>query len=254
MDVHGFLAVRWAAMISQTHRCIFVHVPKTAGQSIEQVFLTQLGLEWKQRAPLLLRRNRDPRKGPPRLAHLRASEYVDLGYCDLDTFSTFYRFSFVRNPWDRIVSFYKYIGSPAEYPFRDFVLHHLRNGLWSRMHWFVRPQTDFLYRDGKLLVDFVGRFESLAEDFTHVAGQLDLPTRELPFVNRSDARRSPAYPAIRRTLKALWPGSPAFGNFGGRPLTRYPDFAAYYDRDTCDVIARLYASDIEAFGYHSPLG
>ena len=66
-------------MISHRHRCVFVHIPKVAGQSIEHVFLGWNGLNWKGRAPLLLRPNEDPRKGPPRLAHLRAQDYVPDG-------------------------------------------------------------------------------------------------------------------------------------------------------------------------------
>lgn len=63
-------------MICHPYRCVFVHVPKTAGMSIEHVFLGLQGLTWEKRSALLLRHNDDPAKGPPRLSHLKASEYV----------------------------------------------------------------------------------------------------------------------------------------------------------------------------------
>src|SRR5687768_14243923 len=62
-------------VICREYRCLFVHVPKTAGMSIEHVFLRLVGLTWETRAPLLLGGNDDPRLGPPRLEHLKASEY-----------------------------------------------------------------------------------------------------------------------------------------------------------------------------------
>ena len=46
-------------MLSHQHKTIFIHVPKTAGQSIETLFLDDLGLKWDQRGSLLLRRSTD---------------------------------------------------------------------------------------------------------------------------------------------------------------------------------------------------
>ena len=54
-------------VISHEHRCVFVHIPKCAGQSIETVFLEDLGLDWSNRSILLLRPNECPDIGPPRL-------------------------------------------------------------------------------------------------------------------------------------------------------------------------------------------
>lgn len=236
-------------MISHPHRCVFVHIPKTAGQSIEHVFLNLLGLTWKQRAPLLLRYNANPELGPPRLAHLRAADYVRLGHMSELQFTDYFRFSFVRNPWDRAVSFYKYIGRPTEHSFRQFAVEVLPNDLWNTMYWFVRPQTEYLYDEGRLMVDFVGRFETLQSDFREVCDRLDLPATDLPFVNLSDSTREKLATSGRRLLKALDPSSPAFLNFRGRPISRHDRFEDYYDDEAWQAIAELYRSDIDAFGY-----
>lgn len=241
-------------MISHPHRCVFVHIPKTAGQSIEHAFLDLLELTWKQRTPLLLRYNANPELGPPRLAHLRAADYVRLGHMSESEFADYFRFSFVRNPWDRAVSFYKYLGRPTECSFRRFAVEVLPNELWNTMYWFVRPQTEFLYDEGRLMVDFVGRFESLESDFREVCNRLELPVDHLPFVNRSDSTRRKLMTSGQRVFKALDPSSPAFLNFSGRPISRHDRFEDYYDDETWQVIADLYRSDIDAFGYRQEPG
>jgi len=236
-------------MISHAHRCVFVHVPKTAGQSIEHVFLDLLGLSWRQRAPLLLRYNARPELGPPRLAHLRAADYVRCGHLSESQFAGYFKFSFVRNPWDRAVSFYKYIGRPAECSFKRFALERLPNALWRSMYWFVRPQAEFLYDEGGLVVDFVGRFENLQSDFREVCSRLGLPESRLPVVNRSDGTQQKLMATGQDLLKAVDPSSRAFGNFRGRPISRFGRFEDYYDDEAWQAIAELYRSDVDAFGY-----
>ena len=59
-------------MISIKHKTIFIHIPKCAGQSIEYLFLKDLGINWDQRINLLLRSKKFNERGPERLAHLYA--------------------------------------------------------------------------------------------------------------------------------------------------------------------------------------
>jgi hypothetical protein len=131
-------------MISHHHKAIFIHIPKTAGQSIERVFLELIGLNWKRRAPLLLRANDEPSLGPPRLAHLRAHEYVEYCYLPQELFDEYFIFSFVRNPWDRVISFYRYLGHSRTHTLHDYV----KEILWRERKdewYFVAPQSKYIY-------------------------------------------------------------------------------------------------------------
>jgi hypothetical protein len=173
-------------MISHQHKTIYVHIPKTAGQSIETVFLSMLGLGWEDRGPLLLRPNQNPKNGPPRLAHLLAKEYYEHHYISRELFDQYYVFSFVRNPWDRAASFYKHLGFASKMSLQTFIMDYLRPAVRAH-HWFVRPQSDFLTDDGEVIINYIGRYEALQQGFNHVLNELGLPHTTLPVVNQSRA-------------------------------------------------------------------
>ena len=231
-------------MICKKHNCVFVHIPKVAGQSIEHVFLKLTNLTWKTRTPLLLRPNDNPELGPPRLAHLKARDYVRCGHMTAEEFASSYKFSFVRNPWDRVVSFYKYLAQREGLEFKEFVLKSLSNNLWKDRYWFVGPQWEFVCdAAGNVMVDFVGRFERLQEDFNQVCQALKLPPLEVPHVNKSKKKR------WRQHLK---PGALLDwlkNREAARPLSGVKRYEEFYDDETRAVVAGLYRKDIELFGY-----
>jgi hypothetical protein len=231
-------------VICHPYRCVFVHVPKTGGISVEHVFLRLVGLTWDTREPLLLRANDDPAKGPPRLAHLKSTEYVSCGYLSQEQFETYFKFSFVRNPWDRMVSEYKYRGHPMRMSFKTWLLGHLPPPGFTDHYCHLVPQHEFIYDgEGRLLVDFVGRFESLQADFDAVCERLGIPRAFLPHENRSleTAPRIRSLKGLKRRVRRwLWTL---------RPKNVYPHYTDYYDEESRAHVARLYRKDIELFGY-----
>jgi hypothetical protein len=225
-------------MICRDHNCLYVHIPKTGGQSIEQFFMDLLNLDWdKDREALLLQGNEDPACGTEKLAHLSASEYVDCSHLSEKEFSGLFRFSFVRNPWSRILSEYRYRNYLHHLSFRDFVLNKLPKPGWDDKYRHVMPQYDMLHnQQGDLLVDFVGRFETLQTDFDQVCEQLGIPNSLLPHRNRSDKKSRGLKRKIRNYLY-----------MNGE--NRYQGMADFYDDETRAAVARYYAKDIETFGY-----
>ncbi len=228
-------------MICREFHFLFVHVPKAAGQSIEQFFLDRLGADWNaDRERFLLQANEDTSRGTEKLAHLSAAEYVDDGYLAREEFDRLFKFSFVRNPWTRILSEYRYRNYFSHRSFRDFVLHKLPRPGWDDQYRHVMPQYDMLHdTDGRLLVDFVGRFESLHDDFRTVCGKLGIENAELPHRNPSDKKSRDTKRKVRNWL---------YFN-GENRINRLADF---YDDETRDAVADYYRKDIQAFGYEFP--
>lgn len=137
-----------------------------------------------------------------------------------------YKFGFVRNPWDRMVSQYFHTMSsktrersdlPVEEHFRQWLAYRGVNSMQTQ------AGVHAMWGMGKLQVDLVGRFEHLREDLEAVAFHTQRPliglnNGELPVVNHGKNR--PSY-----------------------------EWERYYDATTRDVVAAFHKWEIKLFGY-----
>ena len=235
-------------LISHRHKCIFVHVPKTGGTSIEDAFVSELGLSFEERGQLLIGAN-PGNQGPRRISHFTAVELLESGHITRKLFESYFKFGFVRDPWDRAVSTYKYLRIGGE--FKRFACDILPNSLSKSAYfgYFVRPQHAFLYdRNGECLVDFVGRFERLEQDFEIVSDRLELDAT-LPHKNQ---HRSPHIPVKSRLRQAAFGIaalnlSHVMGAFGTKEIRKRP--RDYFDAESAAFVGEFYKDDVNTFGY-----
>ncbi|RLD30825.1 MAG: hypothetical protein DRI70_00010 [Bacteroidetes bacterium] len=228
-------------MISTKHKTIFVHIPKVAGQSIETLFLEDLGLNWDTRQELLLRKKKSHESGPHRLAHLKAKDYVGLGYLEASKYEEYFSFSFVRNPYSRVISLYNYLGYSKIISISSFIKNELSKKV-REDHFFFRPQYDYLYNDGgKLMVDFVGKLEHISEDIEYVLEKSGLEDRKLPHINKSEK-------GLKRGISSLITTPSLLKDL---QLTRLfsKKKISELNKDQKDSIYRIYTKDFEYFGY-----
>jgi Sulfotransferase family len=210
-------------VICHQYKCIFVEVPKTASSSIRAI----LGKAWKPHLNLWQIKNQMEthwtRYGG-RKNRILASLYLLLPEerrreIGRKQFETYFKFGFVRNPWDRVVSLYErneglQLKDKMTFEqFVDWIKYSSSTCIHSSPHryqldWFVDPH-------GNLLADFIGRFEKLEEDWIFVAQKLGI-TEKLPH------RRA-------------------------NPRARH--YTEYYTPRTRDVIATRFKVDIDQFGY-----
>ena len=96
-------------------------------------------------------------------------------------FPEYYSFAFVRNPYDWVVSSYlkaKKDGMNVPDSFDKWV----EDGCQCAATY--RKQSEYLYdSEGNLLVDFIGKYESIKEDWSTLARKLDFPDH-LPHLNQ----------------------------------------------------------------------
>ncbi|MBK0328211.1 sulfotransferase family 2 domain-containing protein [Rhodobacteraceae bacterium F11138] len=184
-------------MISHPRETLFVHIPKTGGQSIETVFLQDLGLTWQDRGALCLGHNDDRSRGPEKLAHLYASEYVALGHIDAKRFARYYKFAVVRHPYTRALSEYRYRagalarrgqgrGQGHELPDLTRFLNADISDDYSDLSRHLVPQLRYVQdAQGRVLVDRVLRFEDLSRQIAPVLLRIFGGARALPHRNKS---------------------------------------------------------------------
>jgi hypothetical protein len=151
------------AVISDKHKLICIYIPKVACSSIKKSLL-----------PLF---NFDEKCNP------HTTVFPIKPTWEILTDKTYFTFTFIRNPWDRLVSFYRdKIEGVYNMGGLRFYRHHFGARFFKGMTFdelarlickipdsiadsHFRSQTCYLIHNGKLLPDFVGRFENLEEDY-----------------------------------------------------------------------------------------
>lgn len=233
-------------MICHRYKCVFIHIPKNAGQSIEHVFLELLNLTWETRAPLLLRPNDKPELGPPRLAHLHADEYVRYDYMPQEMYDDYFKFTFVRNPWSRIISIYKHLGFNRKCDFKTFLMGVFSDTIFNDKHWFVGPQCEYVCAEnGDFLPNFVGRFEDLQNGFNHVCQEIGLSAIQLPHANKSGTSDS-KFGFCVRPMQLV---TNILRSISKKTIPSYDRYQDYYDQESIEFVGEIYKKDIELFGY-----
>jgi len=177
---------------------IFIHINKTAGTSIGKA----IGLTIKD--------------------HLTAKEVI--ARVGESKWNEAYKFTLVRNPWDKAVSLYEYRRKKDK---TDIATRGISFSDWVKMtygddkdfHYYnvksFQPQVDWLKdNEGKISIDFVGKFESINEDFDHIKSVIGLDA-DLPYLNAS----------------------------------KRVGYQSYYNDETRGIVERWFHEDIDLFGY-----
>jgi hypothetical protein len=188
-------------MISDKFRCIFIHIPKNAGTSIESKICSEeetenllpdhrtiLDLEPLSPAKLLRLYKTDQIYSMARRAkYFGQKNKIGTFYKPTSwlRYKNYYKFTVVRNPWSRTYSWYRNVINDINHrkrykvshdcSFHDFVKYHLENqhALRTQFYWLHDSR-------GSIPMDFVGRFENLQTDFSKIAETIGLKNAELP--------------------------------------------------------------------------
>ena len=201
---------------------IFFWIPKCAGTSIYKLLALHGCPEGRWDSPLAPFNNR----GLITFGHVHVPDLVCARVVSEDFFRRAFKFAFVRNPFDRLVSLFfylKWIRCPDVPEEMDF------DGFCRAVEERTPPVGLYNYRglnqcnpmaawlldtDGNLLVDEVGRFENLEADFARIGAKMGIRA-SLPHENRGD----------------------------------HAGYRSYYNRESRRMVERFYHKDIEVFGY-----
>src|SRR6056297_2470192 len=159
-------------IFSSPHQFIFVRNWKTAGSSLREVLRGYQPFYRKNRyVEYLLRKSEKFFPGEFRLVPIHADARTIRHRVGPEIFNRYFTFGFVRNPWDWQVSLYFFILRRKRHPLHSLVSQF--NTFDEYIKWRVYNkkllQKDFFSDyDGNIIVDFIGKFENLAEDFEYI--------------------------------------------------------------------------------------
>ena len=128
-----------------------------------------------------------------------------------DVWNDYFKFAFVRNPFDKIVSQYHF--NRRGFGFEDATFKEYVKAWYNGKKISNFPQFNLFYLDEKL--DFIGRFENIQKDFDIICDKIGILKQKLPHINKS----------------------------------QHKHYTEYYDDETREIVAEKFAKDIEYFGY-----
>lgn len=212
-------------LLSVKYNFLFVHIAKTAGTSVRSTLE-----QYRWRDPYYL-----PQFLCSRISHLTGHRIacklprhakVIAAYEMLPRaqFERLFKFAFVRNPWDLQVSSYHHLRRERPHlvgdrDFEGFLRYKLDPQRPYQYHidTSIELQTDYLVDlHGKLLVDFIGRFEQLETDFRTICERVGIKPPELAHKRQASGRK---------------------------------DYRSYYTTDTASLVAERFRTDIERLDY-----
>lgn len=189
-----------AVLLPEGTSSLFYWMPKTAGTSMRDVLKGHFGPAFAEHSLQPASRS-NPAVFNPGLRcvtfwHSHIPALVECGYITAGWVASTFGFAFVRNPWDRMVSLYHYFQKTAfrvklPLTFEEF-LGVVVNGEYPRPgyksilgYYQANSLLDWLRPDGVWLPQFIGKFETVQEDWDTLSIILGLPIRPLPHRNPS---------------------------------------------------------------------
>ena len=205
-------------IVSHRHRFIFAAVPKTGTHAVRQALREHLGDEDAEQVGLFVDK-RFPWQDLAAFRHGHLSLQQVRPHLGEAAFDGYLKFAFVRNPFDRFVSYCAFMlrgGDVFERQPREV----MRKFLFDQppeQHILFQPQASLLLDgDGEtLLTDMVGRVEDMQGSYDAICARIGIPSRPLERING----------------------------------TRRGDYRRYYDPELIDAVAARYAQDLDLFGY-----
>jgi hypothetical protein len=205
-------------IVSHRHRFIFAAVPKTGTHAVRRALREHLDESDLEQVGLFVNK-RFPWADLAAIRHGHLPLRQIRPYLGEAAFAAYFKFAFVRNPFDRFVSYCAFMLRDGEV-FQQRPQDVMRHFLFVEPpegHVLFQPQAALLVDDDgtTLLTDAVGRVEDMQGSYDALCARIGIPSQPLERVN--DSRRE--------------------------------DYRRYYDQTLIDGVAARYARDLELFGY-----
>ena len=204
-------------IVSHQHRFIFAAIPKTGTHSVRQALREHLGPDDIEQVGLFVNK-RFPFDELAQIGHGHLGLAQVRPFIGEQAFADYFKFAFVRNPFDRFVSYCAFMTRADNAFQRDprAVMRHILLDVRPLGHILFQPQhAQLVDAEGALLTNAIGRVEEMQASYDAICAQIGIPRTELGQVNSS----------------------------------RRGDYRDYYDRGLIEGVSALYRRDLDLFDY-----
>lgn len=194
-------------LINHRQKFIFIHVYKVAGTSVLNALenSTYPAYVPEKARPAITRLTRRFNLSPSFPIRMHAKAKDAKSTLPPEVYDSYFKFAFVRNPWDWQVSLYEYGRQYKSHPQKE-LMQSFKN-FDEYIDWRVSQertlQKEFVTDDnGTIIVDYVGRFEQLEDDFAKICKEAGIEAI-LPQFNKTKSRQSYVQYYSDRTRKLI---------------------------------------------------
>ncbi|MCM2680401.1 sulfotransferase family 2 domain-containing protein [Echinimonas agarilytica] len=213
-------------LLSHKHNFLFVHIAKTGGTSVRTA-LSKYRWGHRYSVPQFIANKMSQLTGhhigskfPRHSKIIAAKEMLPDEY-----FEQLFKFAFVRNPWDLQVSSFHHIKRERPHVMQG------KDDFETFLRWKFDPERPYQYHidtslelqsdylvdlHGKVLVDYIGHYENLQDDFRYVCDKVGVSGLALPHKRKATDRAK---------------------------------YLSYYTDETAELVAKHFARDIDILGY-----
>jgi hypothetical protein len=169
--------------INHNLKAIFVHVPKNGGSYISEILNKYYGfknfyLHRPDHKLFCYGRDRSVDKHENKihgtLMYYKSSKYINkIMNMDKNKWDTYFIFTFVRNPYDRIVSGWNYVNR-YKIPFKNYININKNTNSYDYWHVFMSQSRHLIDNNGKINVQYIGKFEEMENDLKIILNKLGI--------------------------------------------------------------------------------
>ena len=211
------------ALLNNHNKFIFFHLYKCGGTSLRDILKPHLSE--------IIYPNRFVELGN---AHSLPRDIRDIykNLNKIELFNSYFKFTFVRNPFDWLLSIYYYILKNVNHnehfkvkvmSLSDFINYYINDMIKSNEskdlgHNKVTTLYDYVTdENGNILLDFIGKFESMENDMKFICQTLGIQYKNIPLLNVNSAKEK--------------------------------DYKKYYDDNSKKLIEKYFEKDLDYFNY-----
>jgi hypothetical protein len=167
--------------INHNKKAIFIHIPKNGGSYISEILSKNYGfknyyLQRPDHKQFCLGKDSSvhmhENKIHGTLMYYKTSPYINkIMNMDQNKWNTYFIFTFIRNPYDRIVSGWNYVNK-YNISFENYINFNYKDNSYNYWHVFMSQSRHIIGDNGKINVQFIGKLENIEHDLTIILNRI----------------------------------------------------------------------------------